>query len=73
KVSDLFPVTHLNSPSIFESQSGLVGSVIKVDGAAFEIEEADTLNHQRFLMHGFTVKYYTVKIKDYCIYHVLPQ
>lgn len=51
KVSDLFPVTHLNSPSIFESQSGLVGSVLKVDGAAFEIEEADTLNHQRFLLH----------------------
>ncbi|HAU0815426.1 TPA: VirB4 family type IV secretion/conjugal transfer ATPase [Legionella pneumophila] len=51
KVSDLFPITHLNSPCIFESQSGLVGSVIKVNGAAFEIEEAETLNHQRFLLH----------------------
>ena len=51
KVSDLFPITHLNTPSIFESQSGFVGSVLKVEGTAFEIEEADTLNHQKFLLH----------------------
>ncbi|WP_373443249.1 hypothetical protein ABXK18_00040 [Legionella pneumophila 130b] len=25
--------------------------MIKVNGAAFEIEEAETLNHQRFLLH----------------------
>lgn len=51
KVSDLFPITHLNTPSIFESQSGFVGAVIRVNGVAFEMEEPDTLNHQQFLLH----------------------
>lgn len=51
RISNLFPVTHLNSPSIFESESGFIGSVLKVNGVAFEIEEIDTLNHQKFLLH----------------------
>ena len=52
KVSDVFPVTHLNSPSIFESHSGLIGSVIRVQGIAFDIEEH---LHHRF--HGKHTKY----------------
>lgn len=51
KVSDVFPITHLNSPTIFESQSGLLGSVIRIQGIAFDIEEPDNLNHQGFLLH----------------------
>lgn len=51
KISDLFPITHLNTPSIFESQSGFVGAVIRVSGVPFEIEDPDTLNHQKFLLH----------------------
>lgn len=51
KVSDLFPITHLNTPSIFESQSGFVGAVLRVSGVPFEIEDPDTLNHQKFLLH----------------------
>ena len=51
KVSDNFPITHLNSPSIFESQSGLVGSVLRVEGISFEVTEPDVLNHQLFLLH----------------------
>jgi type IV secretion system protein VirB4 len=51
KVSDNFPITHLNSPSIFESQSGLVGSVLHVDGISFEVSEPAVLNHQLFLLH----------------------
>jgi len=51
KVSDLFPVTHLNTPSIFESQLGFVGAVLHVKGVAFEIEDPDVLNHQKFLLH----------------------
>ena len=51
KVSDLCPVTHLNSPTIFESRSGLMGSVIRLKGIAFEIEEPETLNHQSVLLH----------------------
>lgn len=51
KISDNFPITHLNSPSIFESQSGLVGSVLRVEGISFEVTEPDVLNHQLFLLH----------------------
>lgn len=51
KISDLVPVTHLNIPTIFESQSGFVGSVISVSGVPFEIEDPETLNHQKFLLH----------------------
>ncbi|MHA3320889.1 VirB4 family type IV secretion/conjugal transfer ATPase [Legionella pneumophila] len=51
KVSDNFPITHLNSPSIFESQSGLIGSVLRVEGISFELAEPELLNHQLFLLH----------------------
>ena len=51
KISNLFPITHLNTPSIFESQSGFIGAVIKLDGVAFEIEEPEVLNHQKFMLH----------------------
>ncbi|KTD20122.1 VirB4 family type IV secretion/conjugal transfer ATPase [Legionella londiniensis] len=51
KISDLFPITHLNTPSIFESQSGFVGSVLRVQGVPFEIEDPATLNHEKFLFH----------------------
>ncbi|MBA2649675.1 MAG: VirB4 family type IV secretion/conjugal transfer ATPase [Legionella sp.] len=51
RISELFPITHLNTPSIFESQSGFMGCVLKVRGVPFEIEEADTLNHFSFLLH----------------------
>ncbi|MCX7116933.1 MAG: VirB4 family type IV secretion/conjugal transfer ATPase [Legionellales bacterium] len=50
-VSSLFPVTHLNSPTIFESKAGFIGSVIRLTGVPFEIEEPITLNHQSFLLH----------------------
>lgn len=51
KISDAFPITHLNTPSIFESKSGLLGSVIRIRGVSFNIEESETLNHQGFLLH----------------------
>lgn len=51
KISDLFPITHINTPSIFESQSSFVGAVLRVGGVPFEIEDPDTLNHQKFLLH----------------------
>lgn len=51
KVSDNFSITHLNSPSIFESQSGLIGSVLRVEGISFEVAEPEILNHQLFLLH----------------------
>jgi type IV secretion system protein VirB4 len=51
KISDVFPITHLNTPSIFESHHGLLGAVIRIQGVAFNIEEPESLNHQSFLLH----------------------
>lgn len=51
RISDLFPITHLNTPTIFESQSGFVGAVLRISGVPFEIEDPETLNHQKFLLH----------------------
>ena len=51
RVSDLCPITHLNSPSVFETKTGFIGSVIRVAGVAFEIEEPETLNHHNYLIH----------------------
>lgn len=51
RISQVFPITHLNTPSIFESQTGLMGAVLKIKGVAFEIEESETLNHLSFLLH----------------------
>jgi len=51
QVSNLCPITHLNSPTVFETKSGLMGSVIRVEGVAFEIEEPVSLNHHSHLIH----------------------
>jgi type IV secretion system protein VirB4 len=51
KISDLFPITHLNTPTIFESQSGFIGAVLRIGGVPSEIEDPETLNHQKFLLH----------------------
>lgn len=55
RVSHLCPVTHLNSPSIFETRDGLLGSVISVRGVAFVTEQPETLNSlSRTLHHALT-------------------
>lgn len=51
RVSELFPITHLNTPTIFESHSGLIGGVLRLTGIPFEIEEPASLNHHSFLLH----------------------
>lgn len=51
KISDLFPITHLNSPTIFESNAGFLGTVIKVAGIPFDLEDPAHLNHQQFVLH----------------------
>lgn len=44
RISEMFPITHLNSPAIFETQSGLLGSVIALTGVPFVSNEACVLN-----------------------------
>lgn len=55
QVSSMMPYTHLNSPLIFETKTGDMGSVLQVEGLPFVTEGPDALNqasrqlHQAFL------------------------
>lgn len=51
KLSELFPITHLNTPCIFESKEGFLGSVIAVAGAPFITEEPGVLNALSHTLH----------------------
>lgn len=51
-LSTLFPITHLNSPTIFESKEGLLGSVIKLQGVPFVTEGASQLNALSHMLHA---------------------
>ena len=50
-VSERIAITHLNSPTIFESQNGQLGSVIKIEGIPFDTASNDTLNSARRTWH----------------------
>jgi type IV secretion system protein VirB4 len=49
-ISTIFPITHLNTPSIFESKQGYIGATLKVEGIPFVLADDSFLNqmHQRF-------------------------
>lgn len=51
RISQLCPITHLNSPSIFETRDGLLGSVLKVRGVPFVTELPETLNELSRTLH----------------------
>jgi type IV secretion system protein VirB4 len=51
KVSSLFPITHLNAPSIFETKEGFLGSVIQVEGVPFATETPERLNMLSHTLH----------------------
>lgn len=42
--SSMFPITHLNSPSVFETKNGHMGTVIRFEGVAFVTELNARLN-----------------------------
>ena len=50
-VSEHCPITHLNSPTVFETKEGDVGSVIHVEGHAFDTETLDVLNQLKLVWH----------------------
>ena len=50
-ISSIFPVTHLNSPTIFETKEGLIGSTIKLKGVSFVIETSGVLNQLSNALH----------------------
>lgn len=50
-ISSIYPITHLNSPCVFETKEGFIGLVIGIKGIPFVIEENDTLNALSRCLH----------------------
>lgn len=50
-ISKHIPITHLNSPSIFEAKNGMMGSVLKIAGIPFATETSAKLNQYKKLWH----------------------
>ncbi|HEM0351347.1 TPA: VirB4 family type IV secretion/conjugal transfer ATPase [Legionella pneumophila] len=50
-VSRVFPITHLNSPTVFESHHGLLGATLQIEGIPFVTENPDFLNHMNERLH----------------------
>lgn len=44
-------ITHLNEPSIFETENGALGMVLKMAGVTFDAERDEVLNHYKFMLH----------------------
>lgn len=55
-VSTYFPITHLLSPSIFETQTGMLGTVIKVKGFPYVTASEEELNHYQRQVHQALLK-----------------
>lgn len=50
-ISTQFPITHLNTSSVFETKEGVLGAVISVTGIPFITEESQTLNALSHTLH----------------------
>ena len=50
-VSHHVPITHFNSPTILESKTGALFSVIKFSGVPFETEKTEIINSASFSWH----------------------
>lgn len=50
-VSNVYPITHLNTPSVFESKSGFQGATLKILGVPFITEEPEVLNQLNHQLH----------------------
>lgn len=50
-VSSMMPYTHLNSPMIFETKTGDIGSVLQVEGLPFVTEGPEALNQASRQLH----------------------
>ncbi len=50
-LSDVFPITHLNSETIFESADGHIGSTFKIEGVPYATQENIKLNQLHLELH----------------------
>lgn len=64
KVSKHVPITHFNSPTVLETQNGMVMSVIKVKGVPFDTEQNQVLNDYKRCWHRLL----TSLDERFCIY-----
>lgn len=51
RVSNQYPITHLNAAHVFETRMGMMGCVLKVDGAPFVTQTNSTLNQLNDQLH----------------------
>ncbi len=51
RVSNMYPITHLNAAHVFETKSGLIGSVLRVQGVPFVTADEATLNQLTNQLH----------------------
>lgn len=51
RVSRLYPITHLNAAHVFETRTGMMGCVIKVEGIPFVTQTNGTLNQLNNQLH----------------------
>lgn len=51
RVSRLYPITHLNAAHVFETRTGMMGCVLKVEGIPFVTQTSGTLNQLNNQLH----------------------
>ena len=51
KLSDFVPITHLNTPSVFETKQGFIGAILQLQGASFILESETRLNQLSHQLH----------------------
>ena len=63
-ISKHVPITHFDSPTILETNTGMVLSVIKVAGVPFDTEQPEILNNYKRTWH----RALTALDEHFCIY-----
>ena len=51
RVSRLYPITHLNAAHVFETRTGMMGCVLKVEGIPFVTQTSGALNQLNHQLH----------------------
>ena len=55
KISAMIALSHLNSPTVFETKHGAQGSIIQVQGCPFEVVDRVDINGYQHLLANFLV------------------
>ncbi len=52
-ISEFIPISHLNTPHIFETKQGAMGAVLQMKGCPFEVADRDSLNWNQRVIKNF--------------------